>query len=394
MLTQCDFPQEKSPAEHRLSIRTMITGIITLITVMGIGRFSLTPQIPLMIHDGIINLTSAGFLAAANYVGYLIGALHTSRIRSQHSLYLKSGLIITIAVTLLSGTTSSLFLQCLFRFLSGIGGAWSLIIITSWTQLILAGTQSPRMSAAVFTGPGLGIALTGLLAWIAGHWQFTASQAWYLYGSIALVATLLIFGGLPRNLPVVSGPRDGEQRMGRNLRLLLLTYSLAGFGYILPATFLSQMAQTLFHHSGLAAFFWPLFGLSAVAGVVLVMLFAGSYSTRHNLALAMVMQGVGVAASVILPGAGGLLISTVLTGLGFLSVMQLSMRLAREISSGSVAKTVGTLTAGYATGQLLGPLASSGSVMAFGSLEPALLLAALGLIFGGVVVYFLIKSPV
>ncbi|ARU92635.1 YbfB/YjiJ family MFS transporter [Tatumella citrea] len=392
MLSQRNPSQGNSPGLQSGSLRTMLTGIITLITVMGIGRFSLTPQIPLMIHDGIITLTSAGLLAAMNYVGYLLGALHASRIRSQHTLYLKSGLVLTIAVTLLSGTTSSMALQCLFRFLSGIGGAWSLIIITSWTQLVLAGNRSPRMSAAVFTGPGIGITLTGLLAWIAGRWQFDSSDAWYLYGGIALVATLLIFGSLPRSLPVARNTASGE-RMGANLRLLLLTYSLAGFGYILPATFLSQMAHALFQHGALAAFFWPLFGLSAVVGVILVILFAGVSDTRISLALAMVLQGVGVAASVVITGTSGLLISTILTGLGFLSIMQLSMRLAREISSGSVSKNVGTLTAGYATGQLPGPLVSSASVMAFGSLEPALLLAATGLVAGGAVVYFLIKAP-
>ncbi len=393
MLSQPNPAQGNSPQPQLSSLRTLLTGIITLITVMGIGRFSLTPQIPLMIHDGMMTLTSAGLLAAMNYIGYLLGALHASRIRSQHTMFLKSGLVLTIAVTLLSGTTSSMALQCLFRFLSGIGGAWSLIIITSWTQLVLAGNRSPRMSAAVFSGPGIGITLTGLLAWMAGRWQFDSSDAWYLYGSIALVATLLIFSSLPDHLPPVRHTANGE-RMGRNLRLLLLTYSLAGFGYILPATFLSQMAHALFHHSGLAAFFWPLFGLSAVVGVILVILFAGAFNTRSNLALAMVLQGIGVAASVLIPGTCGLLMSTILTGLGFLSIMQLSMRLAREISSGSVSKNVGTLTAGYATGQLLGPLVSSASVMFFGSLEPALLLAAFGLVSGGAVVYLLIKSPV
>lgn len=45
----------------------------------------------------------------------------------------------------------------------------------------------------------------------------------------------------------------------------------------------------------------------------------------------------------------------------------------------------------YATGQLVGPLVSSASVTLFHSLHPALLLAAAGLTFGGLMVAVAIK---
>ncbi len=102
---------------------------------MGIGRFSLTPQIPLMIEDGFLTLSSAGILAAMNYIGYLPGAIHVSKLKRHHTFYLKTGLMATVLVTLLSAATSSFMLQCLFRFVSGVGGAWALIIVTSWTLL-------------------------------------------------------------------------------------------------------------------------------------------------------------------------------------------------------------------------------------------------------------------
>ena len=51
------------------AVGVMLTGIITLVVVMGIGRFSLTPQIPMMISDGYLSLSSAGILAAMNYIG-------------------------------------------------------------------------------------------------------------------------------------------------------------------------------------------------------------------------------------------------------------------------------------------------------------------------------------
>lgn len=171
--------QVLDPAIHQRSgaIGVMLTGIMTLVAVMGIGRFSLTPQIPLMIRDGYLSLSSAGILAAMNYIGYLAGAVQVSSIRSHHARYLKAGLLVTVLVTLLSGTTASFILQCLFRFLAGLGGAWALIIVTSWTQIELAERQTPKLSAAVFTGPGVGITLTGILAWMMSLCSLSSEQA-------------------------------------------------------------------------------------------------------------------------------------------------------------------------------------------------------------------------
>jgi len=372
-------------------ITTMLTGIITLVAVMGIGRFSLTPQIPLMINDGQLSLSSAGIMAAMNYIGYLLGAIHVSRMQQHHARYLKAGIIATVLVTLLSATTANFAVQSLFRFISGVGGAWALIIVTSWTQLTLATHQSPKLSAAVFTGPGVGITLTGVLAWVISAYGLHASQAWCLYGLVAAAAALSIFKRLPTRLPSSARSARAEP-LNRSLKYLLAAYTLAGFGYILPATFLSQMAHGFFTTGYQAALFWPLFGLSAVAGVLLVIAFASRLNIQSALATAMVVQGAGVACVVMLPDVKGLLIATLLTGLGFLSIMQLSMRLAREVSTGAVARTVAVLTSGYATGQLVGPLVSSLSVTLFHSLQPALLLAAAGLVLGGVLVLLGIKT--
>lgn len=374
-------------------LQTLLTGMLTLVVVMGIGRFSLTPQIPVMIDDGYLTLSGAGILAAMNYIGYLAGAVHISRIRHGHVFFLKTGLVATVAVTLLSGTTEDYMFQCLFRLIAGIGGAWSLIIITSWTQHVLSTQDAPRMSAAVFTGPGIGITLSGLMAWWLSSVHSGSSEGWYVYGAVALLISLCIARSLPREFGPNKGSLTHSQPVSTEMKKLIGIYTLAGFGYILPATFLSQMSHTLFPDGNLAAFFWPLFGLSAVAGVVIVILFSSRFSTQPSLTTVMIMQGVGVASAVLVPGAPGLILSTILTGLGFLSIMQLTMRLAREISPGSLAKNVGLLTSGYATGQLVGPLVSSASVTLFHSLDEAILLAAVCLIGGGFAISAFVRKP-
>lgn len=371
-------------ASARIRLVTMFTGIVTLVVVMGMGRFSLTPQIPLMIADGHLSLSSAGVLAAMNYIGYLAGALHVCRLRQHHARFLKTGLLLTVLVTLLSGFTSDFLLQSVYRFLAGVGGAWALILVTSWTQRVLAQQQAPRMSAAVFTGPGVGIPLTGILAGAMTLFQVQDDTAWRIYGLVALAGALGVWRALPDALP--AGMPSSSAMLSPALKKLLVAYTLAGFGYILPATFLSQMAHSRFAEGGQAALFWPLFGMAAIAGVLLVIAFAARINTRLTLAAVMMVQGAGVATVVLLPTAGGLLLATVVIGLAFLSIMQLSMRLARESAGEHLARTVAVLTCGYASGQLVGPLVSSASVQFFASLQPALWLAAAGLVAGGSVI--------
>ena len=52
-----------------------IAGAVSLAVAMGIGRFAFTPLLPMMLHDGVIDLHGASWLASANYLGYLAGAL-------------------------------------------------------------------------------------------------------------------------------------------------------------------------------------------------------------------------------------------------------------------------------------------------------------------------------
>jgi hypothetical protein len=61
------------PAQKPLAIA--FAGMISLAVAMGIGRFAFTPLLPMMLHDGVIELPAASWLATANYLGYWIGAM-------------------------------------------------------------------------------------------------------------------------------------------------------------------------------------------------------------------------------------------------------------------------------------------------------------------------------
>src|SRR5690242_20547863 len=51
------------------------TGLAGLAVAMGIGRFALTPLLPLMQQDAGLSVAQGSWLATANYAGYLAGAV-------------------------------------------------------------------------------------------------------------------------------------------------------------------------------------------------------------------------------------------------------------------------------------------------------------------------------
>src|SRR5438477_938484 len=63
------------------SVAVTLAGIASLAVAMGIGRFAFTPLLPLMIQEGELDVAAGGWIAAANYAGYLTGAMTAPRLK-------------------------------------------------------------------------------------------------------------------------------------------------------------------------------------------------------------------------------------------------------------------------------------------------------------------------
>ena len=71
---------EPFPSAHlgRTTRLVVGSGIVALAVAMGVGRFAFTPLMPLMMRDGTLSAAAGAEWAAANYAGYLVGALTAS----------------------------------------------------------------------------------------------------------------------------------------------------------------------------------------------------------------------------------------------------------------------------------------------------------------------------
>jgi len=340
---------------------------------------------PHLLSEGQIDLTAAGLIAAANYLGYLLGAVDAmfAHRPQQVQRRLHGGLWLCVLLTLASFWANGFWSHLLLRFGTGVASAWVLVMITSLSQPLAVAAGRPRLGALVFAGPGLGIFLTGLLALVSHLLQQTSATLWLIYAAAALVMMLGVWRLLPQAVAVKTVAVEAASSSNRDIGRLAVIYALYGIGYIIPATFLSQMANAQFHGQWQADLFWPCFGLGAALGVLLVSLRRHDpQTTRHWLMATLWLQAAGVFACLL--GSGlGLGLGVLLCGTPFLACMQLVMQRSRELAPHATQRNAGMLTACFAVGQLSGPLLAALSSHFSGGLQPALVIAGCGLLIAG-----------
>lgn len=351
-----------------------LAGLVSLAVAMGIGRFAFTPILPMMLSDGVVDLPGASWLASANYLGYMLGALLCTlqpwlwaRFRwlpaLAYSTLVRAGLLATGILTLamawqLPGVWPGL------RFAAGITSGVVFVYTSGWCLSRLARLGVPAMGGIIYAGPGLGIIVSGLLAsgMVALHW--TAATGWLIFGVLAfgLSATVwhILRGGEERLAPLparVAAARGASPvRHGHaEMTIFTLTYGLAGFGYIITATFLPVIARAALPGSAWLDLFWPIFGLGVTLGALLATRMPPGQDFRLLLAGCYFVQAVGIATSLWSPSLAGFAIGSLLLGLPFTAITFFAMQEVRRLKPATAASFMGLLSATYGVGQILGP---------------------------------------
>ena len=348
---------------------------VALAVAMGIGRFAFTPLLPMMLADGVVDLPGASFLASSNYLGYLVGALLCtfqpliwSRFKSLPAVlattWLRGGLIATCVLTLGMAMQVSALWPWL-RFAAGVASAFVFVFTSGWCLSRLAERNASNLGGLMFTGPGAGIALSGVFASGMVALQWRAASGWIVFGLLACVLTAVTwrtFGLKLAAAPVIATSSTGEKAEIKRsstsrwqMFWLAIAYGLDGLGYIITATFLPVIARQVMPGSAWLDLFWPLFGLAVVAGALLSIRISLKVDLRYVLAASYVMQAIGVIMTVWLPTPLGFALGSLLLGLPFTAITFFAMQEVRRLKPESVASYVGLLTAVYGLGQVAGP---------------------------------------
>ena len=382
-----------SQSDRQQIIFCFILASTALAVAMGIGRFAFTPILPLMIQEGTVHLAQTAWLSSSNYIGYLVGALSLLK-SNRHPLFVVLGLTLVTLTTWLASLSSFGWLLVL-RFLAGVASAWVLVSISAFAINWLKSRQVAS-SGLIYTGVGIGITLTGLIcsyfilqsatATIAAQSSFSplSSRLWQYLGVIALLATLLVTFLLAKinSQPATTASAKTSHTEATNTKAtntkatntnptasikpaklklanVLTAYGLFGFGYILPATFLPQIAkQWLSGQSYLLI--WPFFGLAAALSVVLSQGLQRRYNNFSLLGVwrvSQIIMAVGTLLPALWQSLVGLMLSALMVGGTFMVVTMAGLQVAAsQVTHYPKYNLSALMTASFAFGQLIGPL--------------------------------------
>ncbi|KFX20454.1 MFS transporter [Pectobacterium betavasculorum] len=335
-------------------------GASVLTLGMGLGRFLYTPMLPVMLAEGDFTFSQLSYIASANYAGYLFGSLFFSfsrRASTSQPVFLLFAAAAATSVLLFAMTlTTSTMLVMLIRFIAGIASA-ALMIFGS--LIVLHHTRHSGIIASLYAGVGVGIVLGNEYIIIGQYYALSAEQLWW---GAALVSALLLLTLLilsphkttvsPRQIAHV----DEQPHLG--WRRLALLYGLAGFGYIVVATYLPLMVTAL-DVPRLSLHLWSLVGLAIIPGCFFWLWAASRWGTLPCLTANLLIQGVCVLLTLFSHFLVALIFSCIGFGATFMGTTSLVMPLAKRLHAPHGINLLGLVTLTYGIGQILGPLLTS-----------------------------------
>jgi predicted MFS family arabinose efflux permease len=345
-------------AVHRQdAVLVAFAGLIALAAALGVGRFVYTPILPPMVEALGFTKSTAGLIASANFLGYLVGALLVASpvFGGSRRAWLLGALVASAVTTGAMGLTDSVALFVALRFVGGAASAFVLVLASTLVLERLSQAGRTGLSALCFAGVGTGIAISAVLVAAmlsAGHdWQ----SLWLASGALSLVAAIAVGTLLrPHFAPTRRNERE-SRAANRTLIRLIVAYGLFGFGYVITATFIVAIVRTTPTIRPLEPFIWFVFGFAAAPSVALWTRIATSLGTPRAFALACLVEAIGVAASVLWQTEPGIFLAAVLVGGTFMGLTALGLMHARTLAGGDPRRVLAYMTGAFGTGQIIGP---------------------------------------
>ena len=366
-------------------VTVALTALVALAVAIGIGRFAFTPILPMMQEDAGVSIAAGGWLAAANYVGYLAGAASIVWIRIPPAVAIRTGLVTIGVATVAMGSARSFPLWLVLRAVAGVASAWVLVNVSAWALARLAPLRRPVLNGTVFAGVGSGIALTGVICVVLMQAGTSSARAWVVIGAVALGLAAGVWSAFGDDGRSGGGATAGVAADRRawlpGWTRLVVCYGAFGFGYIVPATFLPVMAKQHIPDPVVFGWSWPVFGAAAAISAVAVNAVPRATNRRLWIASHLVMAA-GIALPVVWPGLGAIMLAALAVGGTFMVTTMVGLQAGRHAGGPHATQLMAAMTAAFGLGQILGPVAVSLVAGRGDGFSGALLLAAAVLLLG------------
>jgi predicted MFS family arabinose efflux permease len=336
------FIRDLSAGERLAAGKAAFCGFAALFAGIGLARFGYTPFVPALVHAGWFTAEQADYLGAANLTGYVFGALFATRLaRLVPVAFLLRAAMVFVAFHFLACSFAPRF-GWFFCWRLGAGIAGGLLMVLGAPAAIALSSHVLRRLAGgvVFTGLGLGIALSGIV--VPALVRIGLPTAWRSLSGIVFLLTCFCWDEFRifSSSGVFDRPSTGrtvadEPELEWNqVRLLIITYSTSAIGFVAHTVFwVDFIARGLGLGIAAGGHYWTILGLSAACGPFLAGVVADRIGFRTALRWSLVINAVGVAAPLFSTQAWALWLSSVATGSMTFGIVPLAAGRAMELAT-------------------------------------------------------------
>jgi predicted MFS family arabinose efflux permease len=192
--------------------------------------------------------------------------------------------------------------------------------------------------------------------------RWNADRTWQLFGVLSLAVTLALwraFGGAGPTQRAPAAATSPRVRWSRDHWRLLWCYGALGIGYIIPATYLPDMAHRYITDPLVFGLAWPVFGVTSALSTWIAARWLAHVNDRKLWAVCYVLMAAGDALPALWTDFAAVLVAALLVGGTYMVVTMQGLREARRVAGTSATAFIAVMTAGFALGQIAGPLVVS-----------------------------------
>jgi predicted MFS family arabinose efflux permease len=357
---------------------------------LGIGRFAYSLVLPDMRDTLGWSYSAAGFLNTINAAGYLLGALVAARLGRRFGLLrlVKAGTIASIVSLALCAVTANFALLSFARALVGIGAALSFVAGGALSAALAQRdpARSSLLLSLFYTGPGLGIVVSGLVSPFLLDWYGPGSFwiVWLAVTALALVLSLPLLGMRIDADPSLPDPTTAAGRFAvAPVARYLTGYLMFGMGYIAYMTFMIAYVRDAGGGPSAQSAFWTLIGLSAFASPWVWRAVIARTRGGGATAIIMLCNATGAVLPLVDQGAIVLGLSALVFGVAFFAVVASTTAFIRvNYPQREWPAAIGAMTIAFGIGQTFGPIGIGAISDATGTLSSALLASSAILALG------------
>jgi sugar phosphate permease len=394
----------------------LVVATCVVFGALGLARFGYTMLLPPMKEGLGLNDAGAGSLATANLIGYLIMSLLGGALAARYGprVVIAAGLALVAAAMFMTGLAQSFAAATVWRLVTGLGSGASNVPVMGLLAAWFSRSRRGLATGIAVTGSSFALILCGpLVPWVltrrgAEGWR----TCWFLFGGAAAALAVVAWLGL-RNRPsslglqplgqegeeTPPGPAAGSLPWASVYRSRLiwhvgLVYVAFGFSYIIYLTFFTRYLITEggYTHASAGRLFMLMGWLSLLCGLIWGTV-SDVIGRKATLVVVYLVHALSFSLFALWKTPAGFTLSAVLFGISAWSIPAIMAALCGDLLGPRLSPAgLGFVTLFFGIGQAAAPAAAGALAVTYGSLSPAMLLAA-GVALSGAVGALALHRP-